>query len=315
MFAKVHGRVASFMAVMLMSNSTDVQASRTLSYSRVFAPEPFKWKKDDGYLCMLKWQKKLNDFTGQGCLVNLDEAVKMQKGMVVDHLYCQAKTKPYRMKVCLTKGKGKEIRIAYKERAAVPKACFREAILPVQGKEIAVLESAMTSSACHKLYGTDHKLQNVLQKVKPRPKPRAKPKPVVAAAPASSASSAAASSAAAPKKPAEPAAAAAAPQDPPQLALEEDPQEEAAPEGITAEDAAFLDRLREEEGDDSDPILQVPSSVRGAGGRGHGGLPADDDEPMSPKPAEITEIDVGDIATIRQLWIARDRQAYAKQRK
>jgi hypothetical protein len=122
------------------------------------------WKKGQGFLCMLKWKQASKKFTSDGCLVNLDSAAQMDKGMVVDYSYCVAKSKSYRMKVCNVKGSGKELRISYSERVRVPKACFRESMQAVLNNPVVVLEASMSAKSCNSLFGTNHSLQRIVGK-------------------------------------------------------------------------------------------------------------------------------------------------------
>merc|ERR1719254_191654 len=110
---------------------------------------------------MLKWKQASKKFTSDACLVNLDSAARMDKGMVVDYKYCVAKSKSYRMKVCNVKGRGTDIRISYKERVRVPKACFRESMEAVLKLPVVVLEASMNAKKCSSLSGTNHTLQKI----------------------------------------------------------------------------------------------------------------------------------------------------------
>merc|ERR1712061_444768 len=62
------------------------------------------------------------------------------------------------MRVCNVKDSRGDMRVSYKKRVRVPKACFRESVEVLLQQSITSLEAAMSSENCFKLMGTSHTL-------------------------------------------------------------------------------------------------------------------------------------------------------------
>eukprot|EP00928_Gymnodinium_smaydae_P099106 TRINITY_DN9370_c0_g1_i1.p1 TRINITY_DN9370_c0_g1~~TRINITY_DN9370_c0_g1_i1.p1 ORF type:complete len:305 (+),score=42.80 TRINITY_DN9370_c0_g1_i1:85-999(+) len=127
------------------------------------------WSVDGAFLCMLKWRRATRRFTTTGCLVDLDAAVRFERAMISGKDFCVAKSKPYRMKVCQVKGNKVELRIKYKSRAVVPKACFRTSKVELGSSSVDVLQAATTSKNCRQLYDMAPQRQNLFRMDERRP--------------------------------------------------------------------------------------------------------------------------------------------------